>query len=73
MEISKLKSTLYSCLLLTWTYFIMNLFYAILLVYESATLLTGERAVGLLTLALLLFRLGKLICALASVAIWHIL
>ncbi len=45
MENSKLKSTLSTCLLLALSYFLLNIFYASLLVYESATLLSGDRAV----------------------------
>ena len=45
MENTKTKATISTCLLLTWTYFGMNLFYALLLVTESAGNLTQVRLV----------------------------
>ena len=41
MDESKTKTTLFSCVLLAWSYFSMNLPYALLLIVESVANITG--------------------------------
>ena len=43
MDETKTKSHIFTCLVLTWSYFAMNICYAILLVTESANTLSGVR------------------------------